>query len=140
MKRRMEVSEHCWKFIYKHSDISIFAVCHLFYFFYNFFYLHRCEKNIITNKFSSSGIYRYFNSSVRKVKEGPHKSVKGTLIILRSGSGIQILQSFVVPDHKAFWSLHFLYCCHLSLVTRKPVFRVFDQVRLKQACAATEAS
>ena len=32
MKRRMEVSQHCWKFIYKHSDISIFAVCHLFYF------------------------------------------------------------------------------------------------------------
>ena len=31
MKRRMEVSQHCWKFIYKHSDISIFAVCHLFF-------------------------------------------------------------------------------------------------------------
>ena len=53
MKRRMEVSQHCWKFIYKHSDISIFALCHLFYF---------------TNKFSSSGIYWYFNSSVRRVK------------------------------------------------------------------------
>ena len=25
-------------------------------------------KNIFTNKFSSSGIYRYFNSSVRRVK------------------------------------------------------------------------
>ena len=25
MKRRMEVSQHCWKFIYKHSDTSIFA-------------------------------------------------------------------------------------------------------------------
>ena len=22
MKRQMEVSQHCWKFIYKHSDIS----------------------------------------------------------------------------------------------------------------------
>ena len=64
MKRRMEVSQHCWKFIYKHSDISIFAVCHLFY----FLYLHRCGKNIFTNKFSSSGIYRYLNSSVRRVK------------------------------------------------------------------------
>ena len=29
---------------------------------------------------------------------------------------------------------------YMSLVTRKPVFRVFDQVRLKPACAATEAS
>ena len=29
---------------------------------------------------------------------------------------------------------------HLSLITRKPVFGVFDQVRLKPACAATEAS
>ena len=28
----------------------------------------------------------------------------------------------------------------MSLVTRKPVFGVFDQVRLKPACAATEAS
>ena len=34
MKGRMEVSQHCWKFIYKHSDISIFAVCQLFYFLY----------------------------------------------------------------------------------------------------------
>ena len=56
MKRRMEVSQHCWKFIYKHSDISIFAVCHRFFIF---FYLHRRGKNIFTNKFSSSGIYRY---------------------------------------------------------------------------------
>ena len=37
MKRWMEVSQHCWKFIYKHSDISIFAVCHQFYFLYIFF-------------------------------------------------------------------------------------------------------
>ena len=37
---------------------------------------------------------------------------------------------FVVPE----------YCDHISLVTRKPVFGVFDQVRLKPACAATEAS
>ena len=28
----------------------------------------------------------------------------------------------------------------MSLVTRKPVFGVFNQVRLKPACAATEAS
>ena len=38
-----------------------------------------------------------------------------------------------------------LFCCryhcfyHMSLVTRKPVFGVSDQVRLKPACAATEA-
>ena len=66
MKRQMEMnSQHCWKFIYKHSDISIFAVCHRFY----FFYLHRSGKNIFTNKSSSSGIYRYFNSSVRSVRK-----------------------------------------------------------------------
>ena len=29
---------------------------------------------------------------------------------------------------------------NMSLVTRKPVFGVYDQVRLKPACAATEAS
>ena len=33
MKRGMEVNQRCWKFIYKHSDMSIFAVCHRFYFF-----------------------------------------------------------------------------------------------------------
>ena len=31
MKRWMEVSQHCWKFIYKHSDISIFAVTYFFF-------------------------------------------------------------------------------------------------------------
>ena len=29
---------------------------------------------------------------------------------------------------------------HMSLITRKPVFGVYDQVRLKPTCAATEAS
>ena len=29
---------------------------------------------------------------------------------------------------------------YLSLVTRKPVFRVCDQVRLKPVCSATETS
>ena len=30
----MEISQHCEKFIYKHSDISIFTVCqHSFFFF-----------------------------------------------------------------------------------------------------------
>ena len=32
-----------------------------------------------------------------------------------------------------------IYQQHLSLVTRKPVFRVCDQVRHKPVCAATEA-
>ena len=68
MKRRMEVSQYCWKFIYKQSDVSIFAVCHRLYFFIIFFYLHKCGKNIFTNKFSSSGIYRYFNSSWEGLK------------------------------------------------------------------------
>ena len=34
----------------------------------------------------------------------------------------------------------FLYACYMSPVTRKPVFGVCDQVRLKPACSATEAS
>ena len=33
----------------------------------------------------------------------------------------------------------FYYCDHMSLVMRKPVFGVFDQVRLKPVCSATEA-
>ena len=41
-------------------------------FFIISFYLHRCGKNIFTNKFSSSGIYRYFNSSVRRVNKKIH--------------------------------------------------------------------
>ena len=32
------------------------------------------------------------------------------------------------------------FFCHLSLITRKPVFGVFDQVRLNPACSATETS
>ena len=34
MKRQMEISQRCRKFIYKHSDISIFAVRHRFFFFF----------------------------------------------------------------------------------------------------------
>ena len=37
-------------------------------FFIFFFTCIGVGKNIFTNKFSSSGIYRYFNSSVRRVK------------------------------------------------------------------------
>ena len=36
--------------------------------------------------------------------------------------------------------VHNLVLSHMSLITRKPVFEIFDQVRLKPACAATEAS
>ena len=35
--------------------------------FYNFLYLHRSGKNIFTNVPSSSGIYQYFNGSVRRL-------------------------------------------------------------------------
>ena len=35
---------------------------------------------------------------------------------------------------------NFLYHWFMSLVTRKPVFEIFDQVRHKPACSATEAS
>ena len=37
MKRRMEVSQHCWKFIYKHSDISIYMLYVTYFIFYIFF-------------------------------------------------------------------------------------------------------
>ena len=36
MKRQMEISQHCWKFIYKDSDISIMLYVTDFI-FYNFF-------------------------------------------------------------------------------------------------------
>ena len=56
------------QFINKHSDISIFAVCHRFYFLCCSFFLHKSgEKNFI-NKSSTSGIYRYSNGSMRRVK------------------------------------------------------------------------
>ena len=44
MKRQMEISEHCWKFIYKHFDISIFAACLQFYFLYFFLPAQEWEK------------------------------------------------------------------------------------------------
>ena len=37
-----------------------------------------------------------------------------------------------------FHSIHNCHVIHLSLVVRKPVFRVSDQVRHKPVCAATE--
>ena len=39
-----------------------------------------------------------------------------------------------------FAKIRLLENLQLSLLTRKPVFGVFDQLRLKPACAATEAS
>ena len=39
-----------------------------------------------------------------------------------------------------FCIVHNLISIHMSHVTRKPVFEIFDQVRLKPACSATEAS
>ena len=48
----------------------------------------------------------------------------------------------IVIDKKVIQSCFMIWTGYqyLSFVTRKPVFRVFDQVRLKLACAATEAS
>ena len=70
MKRQMEISQHCWKFIYKHSDIGIFAVCHQLYFWRSFFFLPAQEwVNCFTNKPSSSSIYNYLNGSIRRVKK-----------------------------------------------------------------------
>ena len=40
----------------------------------------------------------------------------------------------------AFIQTQHMSSYHLSLVTRKSVFGIFDQERLKPACAATEAS
>ena len=48
-------------------------------------------------------------------------------------------QSLIVTDPKIIIS-DSLDSQYMSLVTRKPVFRVFDQVRLKPVCSAAEAS
>ena len=45
MKRRMEISQHCWKFIYKHSDIILLYVTD--FIFYKFFYLYTGVGKII---------------------------------------------------------------------------------------------
>ena len=50
MKRRMEISQHCWKFTYKHSDISIFAVCNRFYFLWFFLPAQEWEIFFFTKK------------------------------------------------------------------------------------------
>ena len=64
MEKRMEISHHCWKFIYK-QVYSLYVTDFIFFFF---LYLHKSGKNIFTNKSSSSGIYQYFNGCVRRVK------------------------------------------------------------------------
>ena len=37
MKKRMEISQHWWKFIYKHSDIKYICCMSPVLFFYDFF-------------------------------------------------------------------------------------------------------
>ena len=63
-----------------------------------FFYLHRSGKNIFTNKSSSSGIYRYFNSSMRRVK--PEQTNKQTKTMFKTALSVS-QESFV-------WFLYFV--------------------------------
>ena len=72
MKRQMEISQHCWKFIYKHSDISIFAVCHRFYFLI-FFTCTGAGKNTFLQ--INPAAVAFINGSVRKVKFNTWKLV-----------------------------------------------------------------
>ena len=75
----------------------------------------------------------------------------------RTGTPTQIVVKASPPDStpqpdlyaKSYGSIFQNFNCgnvstndkrHLSLVTRKPVFGVFDQVRLKSASAAAETS
>ena len=52
------------------------------------------------------------------------------------------LRSYVdeFQNNKIHFHLSEMTRYHMSLVTRKPVFGVCDQVRLKPACSATETS
>ena len=45
-----------------------------------------------------------------------------------------------IRGHTSGGGLSYTRLFHMSLVTRKPVFGVCDQVRLKLACLATETS
>ena len=45
---------------------------------------------------------------------------------------------YTTPASRYFFKGKKIFGTYLSLVTRKPVFGVFDQVRLKPACAAKE--
>ena len=70
MKRQTEISQHCWKFIYINIPMQVYLLHVTDFILYNFFfYLHRNGENIYTNKSSSSGIYWYFNGSVRRVNK-----------------------------------------------------------------------
>ena len=61
-----------------------------------------------------------------------------------SGSSKETHNNYVYSTCYFLWTIWILFCVrryhrYRSLVMRKPVFRVCDQVRHKPACAATEA-
>ena len=55
-------------------------------------------------------------------------------IALWTSAGKKLVMFYCMP------SLFFVFLSHMSLVSRKPVFGVCDQVRLKPACSASEAT
>ena len=85
-----------------------------------------------------------------------------SLLVLRAGNGMWLYQFLIIAylftlfllivmeDQCLYsWWMIVIWTCHhqtvliliqLSHVTRKPVFGIFDQVRLKPACWATETS
>ena len=80
---------------------------------------------------SSSRRERWFNEYKRNLDVSISNNVNLSLRISRCQRINNFLYLFSVP-----WSCTY----NMSLITRKPVFGVSDQVRLKPACSATEAS
>ena len=65
------------------------------------------------------------------------------LLVLSYRGSFKVFKKTIDPDQKpqsAVFDLDLIYYMYLSHVTRKPVFGVCDQVRLKQACSVTETS
>ena len=90
-------------------------------------YMKFCLPDTVENGWTSSTIpnalSRVLVNIASHVKQTPGNSHKVGILSI----AIQLYTKWQTEEH-------------MSLVMRKPVFGVFDQVRLKPTCAATEAS
>ena len=100
--------------------------------------LHRLQ--LLLHKY----IYTVFNNYLSPLIHDSYSlTLTSTILVLEESvsavSKVCLVYVFLPFRSILFW-YKFLYVTHISLVTRKPVFGVSDQLRLKSACSATETS
>ena len=148
---------------YRHRGASYYAACRILFVYVNVFRIKsKCLKNLRTSlvfdhtytnlaqfiRFKiwpchNTRLYGTWNEpphdKINKMTVRPAKTQMPRLIWVFAGRTATLLVLSCCGSNCSF-AWHHKTIHKLSLVTRKPVFRVCDHVRLKAACAATEAS